>query len=134
MFFIGLGNLTGDPEPFVTPNGKNGCKFTVAERDQFNKDKTIYYKVTAWGALADNCVRFLAKGKKVQVTSEDVKADAWINKADGKPRSQISVNARKIEFLSPASKGRSDDEEQSNAQDTDDMAGFSEIQSDDIPF
>ena len=61
--FIGIGNLTKAPELHETEKGKVG-KFTIAING-FNR--TDYINITTFGAVAENCKKYLEKGKKVAV-------------------------------------------------------------------
>ena len=76
-----VGNLGRDPETRYTPNGKMNVTFTMAVSRRFNdqsgqqQERTNWYRVTAWGGLAESLDRlaqsgYLAKGKQVYVDSE----------------------------------------------------------------
>ena len=125
-----IGNLTHDPEVRSTPNGITVCSFTIAVNRRFaqNGEKiTDFFRINAWRQLGESCARYLAKGRKVAVLGE-LQARTYEAK-DGTTRISLDVQADEVEFLSPKQK---DDAEP--AQDTQDMAGFTDIQSDDIPF
>ena len=73
-----VGNLGRDPETRYTPNGKMNVTFTMAVSRRFNdqsgqqQERTNWYRVTAWGGLAESLDRlaqsgYLAKGKQVYV-------------------------------------------------------------------
>src|SRR5918997_1464928 len=73
-----VGNLGRDPETRYTPNGKMNVTFTMAVSRRFNdqsgqqQERTNWYRVTAWGGLAETLDRmaqngYLAKGKQVYV-------------------------------------------------------------------
>lgn len=91
-----IGNLTRDPASFTTKNGKSGANFTVAAD---NRGETRFFNVTAWSGLAEICMKYLAKGRKVAVIG-DVDARAY-QPREGEARAQLEVNAEKVEFLSP---------------------------------
>ena len=105
-----IGNLTGDPELRSTTSGKSVCSFTVA----VNRRKKVegqpdadFFRVSAWNALAENCAKYLAKGKKVSVTgSVSVRTYETQN---GEHRASLEVMAQDCEFLSP--RGESIDKE-----------------------
>jgi len=130
-----IGNLTHDPETRSTPNGVTVCSFTIAVNRRFgNKDgekQADFFRINAWRQLGENCSRFLAKGRKVAVIGE-LQARTYEAK-DGTTRMSLDVQADEVEFLSPkqqedgAGPARGGDSAQ-------DMAGFTDIQSDDIPF
>lgn len=133
-----IGNLTHDPEVRSTPNGVTVCTFTIAVNRRFaqqgGEKTTDYFRINAWRQLGENCARYLAKGRKVAVIGE-LQARTYEGK-DGATRMSLDVSADEVEFLTP----RSQDEgsgysapRQSNAA-PQDLAGFTDIQSDDIPF
>ena len=133
-----IGNLTHDPEVRSTPNGVTVCTFTIAVNRRFaqqgGEKATDYFRINAWRQLGENCARYLAKGRKVAVVGE-LQARTYEGK-DGATRMSLDVSADEVEFLTP----RSQDEgsgysapRQNNAA-PQDLAGFTDIQSDDIPF
>lgn len=133
-----IGNLTHDPEVRSTPNGVTVCTFTIAVNRRFAQQGgervTDFFRINAWRQLGENCARYLAKGRKVAVVGE-LQARTYEGK-DGVTRMSLDVSADEVEFLTP----RSQDEgsgysapRQNNAA-PQDLAGFTDIQSDDIPF
>ena len=133
-----IGNLTHDPEVRSTPNGVTVCTFTIAVTRRFaqqgGEKATDFFRINAWRQLGENCARYLAKGRKVAVVGE-LQARTYEGK-DGATRMSLDVSADEVEFLTP----RSQDEgsgysapRQNNAA-PQDLAGFTDIQSDDIPF
>ena len=93
-----IGNLVRDPESRSLPTGVNLCTFTVAVNGR--KDEVIFFRVTAWRQLAENCQRFLAKGRKVAVIGS-VSLNTYTKK-DGTGGASLEVNADEVEFfLSP---------------------------------
>ncbi|MDY6081102.1 MAG: single-stranded DNA-binding protein [Eubacteriales bacterium] len=133
-----IGNLTHDPEVRSTPNGVTVCTFTIAVNRRFaqqgGEKATDFFRINAWRQLGENCARYLAKGRKVAVIGE-LQARTYEGK-DGATRMSLDVSADEVEFLTP----RSQDEgsgysapRQNNAA-PQDLAGFTDIQSDDIPF
>ncbi len=133
-----IGNLTHDPEVRSTPNGVTVCTFTIAVNRRFaqqgGEKATDFFRINAWRQLGENCAKYLAKGRKVAVIGE-LQARTYEGK-DGATRMSLDVSADEVEFLTP----RSQDEgsgysapRQNNAA-PQDLAGFTDIQSDDIPF
>ena len=63
-----VGNLGRDPETRYTPNGKMNVTFTMAVSRRFNdqsgqqQERTNWYRVTAWGGLAENLDRMAQNG------------------------------------------------------------------------
>lgn len=94
-----IGNLTGDPEHRTTKAGKSLASFTVAVGRKNDRDKTDFFRVTAWGELGEICTKYLTKGKKVAVTGA-VSVNAYTG-SDGTARGSLEVMAQGVEFLSP---------------------------------
>lgn len=132
-----IGNLTHDPEVRSTASGVTVCTFTIAVNRRFaqqgGEKTTDFFRINAWRGLGETCSKYLAKGRKVAVIGE-LQARTYEAK-DGSTRMSLDVSADEIEFLSPR---QSDDSgysapRQNNAA-PQDLAGFTDIQSDDIPF
>ncbi len=131
-----IGNLTHDPEVRSTPNGVTVCSFTIAVNRRFGSGAggerpTDFFRINAWRQLGETCARYLSKGRKVAVIGE-LQARTYEAK-DGTTRMSLDVQADEVEFLSPKQQedGTAPSSRAENAQD---MAGFTDIQSDDIPF
>lgn len=63
------GNLGQDPELRYNPNGTAICNFSVAVNTrQQDADVVNWYRVTLFGATAENADKFLAKGMPVLVS------------------------------------------------------------------
>lgn len=131
-----IGNLTNDPEIRSTQTGKNVCTFTIAvNRKKVSEPQTDFFRINAWNGLADTCARFLTKGKKVAVVGE-LQARIYEDK-QGKTRLSLDVSADEVEFLSPKEdtpKPKKDRENSDGYDHTADLAGFTDIRSDDLPF
>jgi len=96
-----IGSLGRDPELRSTPNGIPVCTFSVGvtRRKGNEEPQTDWFKVTTWRQLAENCQRFLAKGRKVAVIGS-VTLNTY-KKANGEAGASMEVNADEVEFLSP---------------------------------
>jgi single-strand DNA-binding protein len=79
------------------------CSFTIAvnRRKRANQEQpeADYFRISAWDGLAQNCQKYLSKGKKVSVVGP-VSCNVYTG-TDGKPRASMDVQAENIEFLSP---------------------------------
>jgi single-strand DNA-binding protein len=68
-----IGNLGADPELKYTQNSKALCNLRVATTDVFKdksgqrQERTEWHRVTVWGDQAENCSKYLAKGRSVYV-------------------------------------------------------------------
>lgn len=122
-----IGNLTRDPELRTTQGGVDVCGFTVAvNRRGKESDTADYFRVTTWRELAQNCHKYLLKGRKVAVTGP-VSVSTY-QAADGSTRANMEVQAHSVEFLSPRA------EEQPQKATAAQMDGYQEIADDDLPF
>lgn len=131
------GNLTKDPELRTTQSGVAVCTFTVAvnrrkQGAEAGQPEADFFRVTTWRQLAENCQRFLAKGRKVAVVGA-VSLNTYTAK-DGTTKASLEVNADEVEFLSP----RSDADDSGltyQQQQADQRAGFVQVDpGDDLPF
>lgn len=129
-----IGNLTNDPEIRSTQTGKSVCTFTIAvNRKKVSEPQTDFFRINAWNGLSDTCARFLNKGKKVAVVGE-LQARTYEDK-QGKTRLSLDVSADEVEFLSPKEEKPKKEKENSDGYDNPaDLAGFTDIRSDDLPF
>ena len=70
---IVVGNLGRDPDVRALPSGQSVANFSVATTARFKdrngeqQERTEWHRVVAFGRLADNCQRLLAKGRQVYV-------------------------------------------------------------------
>lgn len=118
-----IGNLTNEPEMRTTTSGKNVCSFTVAvnRRNKVEgQPDADFFRVSAWSGLADNCAKYLTKGKKVAVIGSVSIHTYETQKGDH--RASMDVLAQDVEFLSP----RQDN--------VDKQSGMTKVQDNDNPF
>lgn len=97
-----IGNITKNPELRSTPDGVPVCDFTVAvnrRKVANNQPDADFFRVTTWRGLAENCSKYLAKGRKVCVTGPVSVRVYTAN--DGSARANMEVTAEDVEFLSP---------------------------------
>lgn len=125
-----IGNLTANPDMRTTPNGVSVCSFTVAVNRRFagadGERQTDFFRVNAWRQLAENCGKYLEKGRKVAVIGELQGRLYTAN--DGATRMSLDISADEVEFLSP--KETSKDTPAKPAQDE----AWKDINTDDLPF
>lgn len=107
-----VGRLGGDPELRLTQSGQSVCSFSVATDRSWTdstgerQEKTTWFRVTAWGKLADLCNQYLKKGRLVLVEGE-VDASAWTPQS-GEPRASLELTARNVRFLGGKNEGSGD--------------------------
>src|SRR5260370_8700773 len=70
---IVIGNLGANPNIRALPSGQNVANFSLATTERFTdrngakQERTEWFRVVAFGKLADTCERFLSKGRQVYV-------------------------------------------------------------------
>lgn len=94
-----IGRLGRDPSS-KDMNGKQVCAFSVAvdgRKDSTGKKQTLWLEVRAWGKLAENCQKYLTKGRQVSIVGA-LEVKEWAGR-DGHKRTSVGVIANQIEFL-----------------------------------
>ena len=120
-----IGNLTRAPEMSTTTSGKNVARFTLAvTRNYSNADgekEVDFINIVTWGNIAENCGKYLDKGRKVAIVGE-VRNRSY-NAQDGSKRYITEVLANEVEFI--GYKQCKEDEEE---------ATLTPIDDNDLPF
>jgi single-strand DNA-binding protein len=99
------GNLGGDPQMRYTQDGTPVTSFSVAVNDGYgDKQKTIWFRVSAWKRLAEITNEYLHKGSKVLVegtlSADDNGGPRVWSGSDGEARASFEITAREVKFLS----------------------------------
>jgi single-strand DNA-binding protein len=95
-----IGNLGRDPEMRYTPNGQAVTQFTVAVNRNYKdasgewKEETEWFRVVAWGPLAERTAEHLRKGRKVYVEGR-LQTRSWEDK-DGQKRYTTELVANTV--------------------------------------
>ena len=120
-----IGNLSRDPETRVTPSGKSMCNFSIAVgrkfKDRSGEKITDFFDIVAFGQLADNCAKYLSKGKKVSIVGELQNSKYEKN---GETRYKTGVVANEVEFLTPRGNSAQQNVELDGFVDTDEPLPF----------
>ena len=99
-----IGNLARDPELKQTSSGTAVCQFTIAVQRRFanaeGRREADFLNVIAWRQLAENCARYLAKGRKAAVEGS-IQTRSY-DAQDGSKRYVTEIIADSVEFLSHA--------------------------------
>lgn len=99
-----IGNLAKDPEARKTKSGTACTTFTVAVTRAFSKEKEAdFLPVVTFRTVAENCAKYLAKGRKVCVEGS-VQTRSY-EAQDGSKRYVTEIIADAVEFLTPSEKG-----------------------------
>ena len=128
------GNLGRDPEMRYTQSGQAVTNFSVAVNDSYTSntgervERTLWFRVTTWGKLAETCNNYLKKGRKVLVEGRMVADPSTggpkIWESESGPRTSFEINGNVVRFLS----SRAEDESSYQAGEP------SQVSDDDIPF
>lgn len=95
--FLGIGNLTKDPEVKKLDGGKTVGAFTVAINLNKNDQNPLFIDVQVWNNIAINCEKFLKKGRKVFVEGK-LMTNSWTSKT-GEKKSKTYCRADIVTFL-----------------------------------
>ena len=105
QYTVIVGNVGRDPEMRYTQSGTAVCDFSVAVNRRWTdnktneqREKTTWFRISAWNRLAETCNQYVKKGMRILVTGE-VDASAWVGQ-DGEARATLELTARDIKFLS----------------------------------
>ena len=97
------GNLTADPELRPLPSGASVGRLRLAVNTRRKNGQTgeweeraNYFDVTVWGAQAETCAQYLAKGRPVAIDGR-LEWREW--EQDGQKRQAVQVIAENVQFL-----------------------------------
>lgn len=103
------GHLGRDPEMRYTPDGTPVTTFTMASSRRWTgqngeqQEETIWFRISAFGRLAETCNQYLSKGRAVLVEGR-LRPDGsgnpriWVGN-DGIARANFEVVAQTVRFL-----------------------------------
>jgi single-strand DNA-binding protein len=104
-----VGNLGADPELKYTPSNRPVCRLSLAtnevwkDRDGKKQERVEWHRVNVWGEQAENCSKFLAKGRMVYVEGR-LQTRTWDDK-EGKKHYSTEVVADRVVFLGGGAEG-----------------------------
>lgn len=127
-----IGNVGRDPEMRYLQNGTAVCSFSVAVSRRWNdknsgeqREKTVWYRVSAWRGLAETANNYVKKGMQIMVTGELEPARAYLDNA-GQPAATLELTAANFQFLGARGETHDVGEEEGS--------GDTSSNVDDIPF
>lgn len=113
-----VGNLVRDPELRKTQDDISVCTFTIGVSRPRDKEKSDFFTVVTWRGLADNCSRYLSKGRRVAVSGH-LETRSYEDK-NGVKRYVTEIMADEVEFLSSVSRDANTQTDMSPVEDPDD--------------
>lgn len=99
-----IGRLSKEPELRYTNSGAGVCNFTLAVDRPFTQNgerQADFIDVVVWNKLAENCAKYLDKGRKCAVEGR-LQIRSYEGN-DGKKRYVTEVVAERVEFISKGS-------------------------------
>jgi len=104
---IFAGKVGRDPEMRYTPSGQAVTSFSVAVNRQYAQNgesvkETTWFRVTAWGKLAEVCNQYIKKGMDVliegRLTPDKTTGGPRIWDSSGTPKASFEVSAQTVQF------------------------------------
>jgi single-strand DNA-binding protein len=142
-----VGNLGADPELKYTPSSRPLCNLRIATTDVFKdksgqrQERTEWHRVTVWGDQAENCSKYLAKGRSVYIEG---RLQTRSYDKEGQKHYATDVVADRVVFLGsgggggegrrPTGGAGSPGARESGPPDDDPMPSSPPASDDDIPF
>ena len=138
-----IGNLANDPELTQTQSGKAKCSFRIACQRRYasqngeriacqrryasqNGERIAdFISVVCWDKLAENCAKYLAKGRKCAICGE-IQSRSY-EAQDGSKRFVTEVNASEVEFIGERQKASEDGAGEAAGE-------FTEVSTEELPF
>ena len=136
-----IGRLTRDPELKYTPNSVAVCTFTLAVDRSFTNQQgereADFLPICTWRGLAENCGKYLAKGRMVAVSGKIQTRN--YDTPEGQKRYITEVIADEVQFLERSKQENQNSGSALAAQSTDQgvMPGYHEVnegEDDELPF
>jgi len=105
-----IGNLGRDPELRYTPQGTPVTTFTVATNRVYTNaageqmQETVWFRVSAWGRLAETCNQYLRRGMRVYIEGRLVPdpntgSPRMFTRQDGTVGTSFELRAQLVKFL-----------------------------------
>jgi len=98
-----IGNLGADPELRYSPQGAAFANFSVATTDVWfdkatgeKQERTEWHKIVTFGKTAENCAKYLAKGRQIYVEGR-LQTSSY--EKDGQTHYSTKIMADVIHFL-----------------------------------
>lgn len=132
-----IGNLGADPELRHTAAGQAVCELRMATneswtaKDGTKQEKTEWHRVVVWAKTAENCAKYLKKGKSAYVEGR-LQTRQWDDK-DGNKRYTTEIVADRVQFLGTKGEG-GEDSGKGQGSPPDDGGGMGNSTDSDVPY
>lgn len=131
-----IGRLGQDPELRYTPNQIAVATFSLATSDyRIGKDgqkqeTTEWHRIVVWNKQAENCSKYLAKGRMVYVEGR-IQTKSWDDPQSGQKKFSTEIIANTVQFLQT---GQNQQQGASQSYGQGSSAGSSSFSSMDFPM
>lgn len=104
-----IGNLGADPEVRYTQSGTPVANLRIATNERWtdksgqSQERTEWHRVVVFGNTAENCAKYLSKGRQVYVEGR-IQTNEWQDN-DGNKRYTTEIVAQNVTFLSGGNGG-----------------------------
>lgn len=136
---IFIGNLTRDPEHQTTGGGVSYCRFTIAVNRSYTnasgEREADFINIVTWRGLADNCAKYLSKGRKVCVVGQ--LQNRTYDDKEGNKRYVSEIVADDVEFINAgggSSDNSSNDSAPARSGGNKKVSDLQPVDTDDLPF
>ena len=106
-----VGNLGRDPEVRHTQDGKPIVNLSLATSETWRdrntgerKEKTEWHRVIVWSKQAENCAKYLSKGRTVFIEGR-LQTRSWDDQQSGQKRYATEIVAQTVQFLGGGNAG-----------------------------
>ena len=120
--FLGIGNLTRDPEIKTLDGGKKVGALSVAINLNKNDKNPLFIDIQVWDAVAENCSKYLVKGRKIFVEGR-LQVNSWTAK-DGTKKNKIFCKADIVTFLNSEQKKPEQKEDKDLTEEDEELANI----------
>lgn len=135
-----VGRMGADPEVKTVGQNQTVARLSIATseswmgKDGQRQERTEWHRVVVWGRQAENCAKFLSKGRQVYIEGK-LQTRSWEDQQSGQKRYSTEVVASQVQFLgggAGAERSSSDPYGDPGSQDFGPEPSFDS--SDEIPF
>ena len=133
-----VGHLGADVELKYTPAGRAVANLRIATSESYKdksgakQEKTEWHRVTAWGDTAENCSKYLSKGRSVYIEG---KLQTRSYDKDGQKHYSTDVVADRVVFLGGGEGHQQGERRQTSmSKSASDHSRQPQDDGDDIPF
>jgi single-strand DNA-binding protein len=108
-----IGNLGADPELRYTNTGSAVANLRIATNEQWTdkngerQERTEWHRIVVWGKQAENCSKFLRKGRSIYVEGR-LQTREW-DDPSGNKRYTTEIVATTVQFLGGGAGPRGED-------------------------